>query len=72
MSQNEGKEPFWVKCGACGHIWTAAYLPMVAEAFARAAKASCPMCAAPPKQVFIAKQKHGVLLEPAAAQGAGA
>lgn len=60
------KQPFWVKCGDCGHVWAAAYLPMVAEQFARAAKACCPMCAASPKHIFIAKQKNGVCNEPSA------
>lgn len=59
----ERKTPFWVKCEACGHAWAAAYLPMEASDFAKCAKAHCPMCAASPKQVLIAKQKDGVLME---------
>lgn len=64
------RQPFWVKCGACCHIWTAAYLPMELDKFATVAKASCPMCAEPPRNVFIAKQKGGVLLEPAGSKEA--
>lgn len=57
------KRGFWVKCSACKHTWIAAYLPMELNKFAKVAKASCPMCAAPPKKVFVAKQKDGVLME---------
>lgn len=57
------KRGFWVKCSACGHTWIAAYLPMELHKFAKVAKANCPMCAAPPKKVFVAKQKDGVLME---------
>lgn len=69
---SEARQPFWVKCGACSHVWTAAYLPMEARLFAKVAKQCCPMCGAGPKNVFIAKQKDGVLNEPAASShGAG-
>lgn len=69
---SEGGQPFWVTCGGCKHTWAAAYLPMEAHLFAKVAKQCCPMCAGEPKNIFIAKQKDGVLLEPAASQGAGA
>jgi hypothetical protein len=67
----EQRQPFWVKCSACGHVWAAAYLPMVAEQFAKAAKACCPNCAHGPKGIFIAKQKDGALNEPLAAHQTG-
>lgn len=64
----EPKEPFWVKCSKCRHIWIAAYAPMEMAAFARVVgKVCCPMCAAGPKLILIAKQKNGKLLEPGGA-----
>ena len=68
----EARKPFWVKCGSCGHVWTAAYLPMVAEQFAKAAKCCCPNCANGPKNIFIAKQADGELKEPLASHQVGA
>lgn len=65
MSEAETGQPFWVKCGACKHAWIAACLPIEAEAFADVAKQCCPICGNGPKNVFIAKQKNGVLSEPA-------
>ena len=63
MNPEEEKKPFWVKCGGCKHIWTGAYLPMVAETFAKIAmRQSCPMCGAR-KNIFVAKQDNGKLLE---------
>ena len=59
----QARQAFWVRCERCAHCWTAAYLPMELNKFAKVAKACCPMCAAPPKDVFIARQKHGKLLE---------
>lgn len=67
---SETKKPFWVECGKCHHRWPAAYLPMEVSLFAKAAKAFCPMCGGGPKNVFIPKQKDGVLTEPAATEGA--
>lgn len=70
---SDAKQPFWVRCGACQHTWAAAYLPMEAQVFAKVARASCPMCGGGARNVFIAKQKDGVLLEPAGANpGEGA
>ncbi len=68
------RRPFWVECGNCRHRWAAAYLPMEVSMFAKAAKASCPMCCNGPEGIFIPKQRDGVLTEPAAtsSQGAGA
>lgn len=60
-----GKRPFWAKCGACGHCWVAAYLPMeMAKAASLLGRARCPMGCDPP--VFIARQHDGELQEPAA------
>lgn len=59
----EPKKPFWVKCSACGHIWAAAYLPMVAELFGKLTKVRCPMCAHGPKGILVAKQDNGILME---------
>lgn len=61
----EERKPFWAKCAKCGHIWIAAYAPMEITAFAKAVGAAhCPMCAAGPKDIRIAKQEDGKLLEP--------
>jgi DNA-directed RNA polymerase subunit M/transcription elongation factor TFIIS len=63
MSADE-KKPFWAKCGACGHCWAAAYLPMEAMLFSKIAKnaaKNCPKCGA--TKIFVAKQNDGVLLE---------
>ena len=68
------RKPFWAKCTGCQHCWPAAYLPMEIFAAAKLMKAArCPMCGKGPKGIAIAKQKDGVLTEPAAStQGAGA
>lgn len=68
----EKREAVWVKCSACQHVWAAAYLPMIAEQFARLAKVRCPNCAHGPKGIFTAKQKGGVLNEPLAPHQPGA
>lgn len=47
-----GKEPVYVHCGKCSHEWPIAFLPLPIDAFARLAKAACPMCGEA-KQVFI-------------------
>lgn len=63
----ETREPNWVKCGKCSHIWIGAYLPMEMTTFAKLLKSlRCPNCGNGPKQVFMAKQKSGKLLEPLA------
>jgi hypothetical protein len=52
-----GDEPFLAKCGACGHIWTALYLPMDIRAAARIlSRVTCPKCAAGPKQITPARE----------------
>ena len=48
------RTPFLAACGACRHVWPAAWLPMpLADAGRLLLKTSCPSCAAPPKQIFI-------------------
>lgn len=66
-ASKEAKKPFWVECRKCRHQWAAAYLPMEASLFAKAAKATCPMCGNGPNGIFVAKQEDGVLTEPSAA-----
>jgi predicted Zn-ribbon and HTH transcriptional regulator len=45
MSKDTGT-PFIVHCRACGHEWTAAYLPMAVHNFINITKAiRCPACA---------------------------
>lgn len=42
---SDERKPFWVKCRKCAHCWTAAYLPMEVDTFAKiATRAACPMC----------------------------
>jgi hypothetical protein len=61
---SEERKPFWVKCGKCSHCWAPAYAPMPLEEFAKATgRAICPMCGNGPKNIFVAKQKDGKLLE---------
>lgn len=39
------RSPFNVRCEACTHVWTAAWLPMEAGLFARlTARLFCPSC----------------------------
>lgn len=59
------RRPFWPSARAAGICWVAAYLPLEAGKFARLVRrARCPMCAAAGRRVAIARQDHGVLLEP--------
>lgn len=45
----------WVKCGPCGHVWIALYLPMEATKAALCMKRIyCPVCAET-KKVFMAQ-----------------
>ena len=49
------RQPFNVKCGACKHVWTAAWLPMEASLFGKVAKAiHCPACGNGPKGIHVA------------------
>jgi hypothetical protein len=58
------RKPFWAKC-TCGHIWPVAYMPMEMMLAAKLMKrATCPACGNA-KNIGIAKQDDGVLLEPA-------
>lgn len=63
---SDERKPFWVKCRKCAHCWTAAYLPMEVDTFAKiATRAACPMCG--DRKPVIAKQDDGKLNEPEAA-----
>lgn len=51
------KKPYRVRCGSCEHVWTAAYLPMVAVKAARLLMGlRCPMCAEGAGKIFMAKK----------------
>ena len=64
------RKPFWAKCKPCGHCWPIAYLPLEVSAVVKAGKrATCPMCAATGKEIGIAKQDDGKLLEPTTEKG---
>jgi hypothetical protein len=61
---DEPKRPFWAKCGSCNHCWPAAYLPMEMGRAGKLLKGLlCPMCAAGPGRILIAKQDNGILQE---------
>lgn len=62
FSEIQERRPFNVTCGACGHTWAAAYLPLEIRKFAATTKSlRCPSCAAGPKEIFVAKAggSHG-------------
>lgn len=62
----ENTRPFWARCGACGHCWPVAYLPMDMATVARlASSATCPKCGG--RKLFVANQRDGVLQEMEAA-----
>jgi hypothetical protein len=63
---DEPRLPFWAKCQPCGHIWTCAYTPMMLTAMGKLLKGlRCPMCGAGSMKITPAKQRDGMLLEPA-------
>ena len=50
------RDPVNVRCGACSHVWTAAYTPMEMMKLARLLKAvHCPACGETGKNIFMAK-----------------
>ena len=52
---NAARNPFWVKCCECSHVWTAAYTPMELGKMAKLLKGlCCPMCGAGPKRILLA------------------
>ena len=52
----ERKTPSWWRCGKCGHVWIAVYLPMNLTTAATILKhAHCPMCGQGPKRLFAAE-----------------
>ena len=62
----EERKPFWVMCGPCNHCWSPAYLPIDVSKFTKIVmKAACPMCGASGRDIVVAKQDDGRLLEPA-------
>lgn len=66
------RKPMFAKCGACEHIWAIVYMPMEATLAARCMKrATCPSCGEI-KNIGIAKQDNGVLLEDARSATGGA
>lgn len=66
-AEDQPRKPFWAKCEACGHCWPVAYYPMEVGRFARIVQraAICPMCGAEGKQVVVALQEDGRLIEKA-------
>lgn len=58
------RQPQWLKCLKCSHVWIGIYLPMELGKYARLMKkAFCPSCGAAAKDITLAKQKDGRLLE---------
>ena len=48
------RRPFNVRCGACGHVWTAAYTPMGMTRLGKVLKGiHCPACGEPSKNIFL-------------------
>lgn len=48
------RKPFNARCGACGHVWTAAYLPMGLERMAKLLKGLCCVaCGEPSRNIFL-------------------
>lgn len=57
------RKPFWGQCPTCGHRWPVFYAPIELTIAARLAKnAACPMCGER-KEIGIAEQNDGVLVE---------
>lgn len=55
---------FHVSCGACQHVWIAAYLPMDMRKMATLMKGiCCPRCAER-KKVFVASKEQASTLYP--------
>jgi hypothetical protein len=53
IPQPPATEPLRGRCGACGHVWVVAQLPMALNLVAKAcARATCPACAG--TKVFVA------------------
>lgn len=53
LVDDEPREPQYVKCKNCNHVWIGLYLPMIARDAAKVMGAlCCPMCAAGADKVF--------------------
>ena len=56
------RNPFDVRCGACGHVWTAAYTPMEMGRMAALLKGvRCPACGEPSKNIFLVRKARVAL-----------
>lgn len=61
----EEKQPFWAKCAGCNHCWICAYYPVELHLMGKILGGlHCPMCGADAKNIRVAKQENGKLLEP--------
>jgi hypothetical protein len=49
----EPKTPLHVRCGNCGHVWVACWLPMEISKAATLMQRGCPMCRADAHRIFI-------------------
>jgi rubredoxin len=57
-------QPFWVRCTGCQHLFAPACTPMEVGEFVRIIRrAECPSCGVGGKQLRVAKQDSGRLLE---------
>lgn len=56
LSPIEKKAPVNVACEPCGHVWTAAWTPMLMSKMAKLmGSLHCPNCSNGPKKIFLAK-----------------
>lgn len=71
MADREKPEsrPFWVRCEDCQHTWAPLSLPMEMRKAANIMKlhSKCPNCKG--KNVVVAKQDNGKLIEPEVPNG---
>jgi hypothetical protein len=52
------KTPFVVHCGACGHQWLIAYLPMEVGALFRIVRGSaCPSCGQDSRRIYCGPRR---------------
>jgi len=59
LANGPGRNPVRVRCTLCGHVWTAAYVPMEFGKFAKLlGKVACPKCAAGPKLIVMASNRE--------------
>lgn len=56
LSAIEKKAPFNVRCEPCGHVWTAAWLPMgIRQMVKLTGSLHCPNCGNGPKTIVLSK-----------------